>query len=197
MRNFYYIAATDTWQWPIRPTRSASHAVIEQAKGALMLDYGLDADAAIALLSWQPQSQNIKLRDLPQRLAAAPPGDATVPTSPSSASGPRSFTAWYSARRVNMLDALVTAGACGPLIRVKRQDISTIAQLTGMITAQLSQCTRCLMIDVSGLQFADSMSIWVLLLVARTLKTQGGSMVLIQPQPAVARMLTLVITQTR
>lgn len=81
MRNFYYIAATDIWQWPIRPTRSASHAVIEQAKGALMLDYGLDADAAIALLSWQPQSQNIKLRDLPQRLAAAPPGDATVPTS--------------------------------------------------------------------------------------------------------------------
>lgn len=94
-----------------------------------------------------------------------------------------------------MLDALVTAGACGPLIVLSGvADISTIAQLTGMITDQLSQCTRCLMIDVSGLHFADSMSIWVLLLVARTLKTQGGSMVLIQPQPAVARMLTLVDT---
>jgi anti-anti-sigma factor len=94
-----------------------------------------------------------------------------------------------------MLDALVTADACGSLIVLSGvADISTIAQLTGMITAQLSQCTRCLMIDVSGLNFADSMSIWVLLLVARTLKTQGGSMVLIQPQPAVARMLTLVDT---
>ena len=38
------------------------------------------------------------------------------------------------------------------------------------------------MIDVSGLRFADSAAIALLLLVARTLKGQGGGMVLIRPQ---------------
>lgn len=55
-------------------------------------------------------------------------------------------------------------------------DISTIAQLSGLITSQLSEVTRQLMIDVSGLHFADSAAIALLLLVARTLKGQGGSM---------------------
>ena len=48
------------------------------------------------------------------------------------------------------------------------------------------------MIDVSRLCFADSTSIWFLLLTARTMKMHGGSMVLIRPQPAVVRVLTLV-----
>ncbi len=54
----------------------ASRATIEQAKGALMLVYGLDAEAAFALLSWQSQHSNIKLRDLAERLVAAVAGDA-------------------------------------------------------------------------------------------------------------------------
>jgi anti-anti-sigma factor len=71
-------------------------------------------------------------------------------------------------------------------------DISTITQLSGVITSQLSEITRQLMmIDVSGLRFADSAAIALLLLVARTLKGQGGSMVLIRPQPAVAQAVTL------
>jgi anti-anti-sigma factor len=49
----------------------ASRATIEQAKGALMLVYGLDAEAAFSLLSWQSQRSNIKLRDLAERLVAA------------------------------------------------------------------------------------------------------------------------------
>lgn len=53
----------------------ASRATIEQAKGALMLVYGLDAEAAFALLSWQSQHSNIKLRDLAERLVAAVGGD--------------------------------------------------------------------------------------------------------------------------
>ena len=36
-------------------------SVIDQAKGVLML-YGIDADAAFALLWWQSQVQNVKLR---------------------------------------------------------------------------------------------------------------------------------------
>ena len=58
---------------------AASRATIEQAKGALMLAYGLDADAAFAMLSWQSQHANIKLRDLAGRLVTAVGGDGHVP----------------------------------------------------------------------------------------------------------------------
>jgi hypothetical protein len=39
-------------------------AVIEQAKGMLMLVYGLDQDAAFDLLRWRSQASNVKLRRL-------------------------------------------------------------------------------------------------------------------------------------
>lgn len=95
---------------------------------------------------------------------------------------------------MSLLQTSVTAGASGPLIVLSGvADISTITQLSGVITSQLSEITRQLMmmIDVSGLRFADSAAIALLLLVARTLKGQGGSMVPIRPQPAVARAVTL------
>ena len=43
-------------------------AVIEQAKGMLMLIYGLDADPAFDLLKWRSQKSNVKLRQLAQKL---------------------------------------------------------------------------------------------------------------------------------
>lgn len=43
-------------------------AVIEQAKGMLMLVYGLDAVAAFDLLKWRSQESNVKLRRLAQQL---------------------------------------------------------------------------------------------------------------------------------
>jgi hypothetical protein len=43
---------------------AASRAAIEQAKGALMITYGLDEDEAFALLRWHSQHNNIKLRDI-------------------------------------------------------------------------------------------------------------------------------------
>jgi hypothetical protein len=43
-------------------------AVIEQAKGMLMLVYGLDADPAFDLLKWRSQKSNVKLRRLAQEL---------------------------------------------------------------------------------------------------------------------------------
>lgn len=45
-----------------------SRAVIEQAKGALMLAYGLDSDAAFAMLRWWSRNRNVKVRDLAERL---------------------------------------------------------------------------------------------------------------------------------
>jgi hypothetical protein len=43
-------------------------AVIEQAKGMLMLVYGLDEDAAFDLLRWRSQSSNVKLRLLAEQV---------------------------------------------------------------------------------------------------------------------------------
>jgi hypothetical protein len=45
-----------------------SRAVIEQAKGALMLRYGLDQDAAFAVLKRWSQDSNIKLHTIAQTL---------------------------------------------------------------------------------------------------------------------------------
>lgn len=47
-----------------------SRAVIEQAKGALMLAFGVDADTAFGVLSWQSQTHNLKLRVLAERVVA-------------------------------------------------------------------------------------------------------------------------------
>jgi ANTAR domain/PAS fold len=43
-------------------------AIIEQAKGMLMLVYGLDDDAAFDLLRWRSQSSNVKLRRLAEKI---------------------------------------------------------------------------------------------------------------------------------
>jgi hypothetical protein len=43
-------------------------AVIEQAKGMLMLVYGLEAGPAFDLLKWRSQKSNVKLRRLAQEL---------------------------------------------------------------------------------------------------------------------------------
>ena len=45
-----------------------SRAVIEQAKGALMLAYGLDSDQAFAMLRWWSRNRNVKVRDLAVKL---------------------------------------------------------------------------------------------------------------------------------
>lgn len=49
----------------------ASRAAIDQAKGALMLVYGMDEDAAFNLLRWYSQRSNVKLRDLADTLVTA------------------------------------------------------------------------------------------------------------------------------
>ncbi len=49
----------------------ASRAAIDQAKGALMLVYGMDGDAAFDLLRWYSQRSNVKLRELAEALVGA------------------------------------------------------------------------------------------------------------------------------
>lgn len=49
---------------------AAGRDVIEQAKGVLMLGYGLDADAAFAMLKWWSRNRNVKVREIAERLLA-------------------------------------------------------------------------------------------------------------------------------
>jgi anti-anti-sigma factor len=69
-------------------------------------------------------------------------------------------------------------------------DFSTITHLIEAINEQLLQGVLHLILDVSKLQLIDSTAIWLLLLVARFLKAQGGGVVLLRPQPAVAKAMT-------
>jgi len=52
----------------------ASREVIDQAKGAAMLAYGLDGPAAFELLRWHSEHLNVKVRSLAERLLTALPG---------------------------------------------------------------------------------------------------------------------------
>lgn len=80
-----------------------------------------------------------------------------------------------------------TAGGMPLLMLSGVADFSTIAHLVEAINEQLLQGVLHLTLDVSGLQLADSTAVWLLLLVARVLKAQGGSVVLLGPRPAVAK----------
>ncbi|MGY4103184.1 PAS and ANTAR domain-containing protein [Nocardia sp. R16R-3T] len=50
------------------PELYAARAVIEQAKGALMLVYNINAEQAFRVLSWRSQETNVKLRELAAQL---------------------------------------------------------------------------------------------------------------------------------
>lgn len=60
---------------------SAEHrALIEQAKGALMLVYGFGPDAAFSMLRWWSRNRNVKVRDLAEALMqACQDGEVTAP----------------------------------------------------------------------------------------------------------------------
>ncbi|UXA19468.1 PAS and ANTAR domain-containing protein [Mycobacterium sp. SMC-4] len=73
----YYVDLTDTLDQVRRtvldeslPDLFESRAVIEQAKGALMLVYRIDAEQAFKLLQWRSQQTNTKLRTLAAQLVA-------------------------------------------------------------------------------------------------------------------------------
>ncbi len=55
------------------PELVESRAVIEQAKGVLMVVYGINAEQAFRVLQWRSQETNIKLRTLAQQLVGEVP----------------------------------------------------------------------------------------------------------------------------
>lgn len=94
---------------------------------------------------------------------------------------------------MSTLRASVSAGESGPVITLSGEtDITTVAELSELVTAQLSGGTLHLTVDASGLSFADSVSVRVLVLAARTLRQRGGGLVLLRPQRVLARMLEVM-----
>ena len=71
-------------------------------------------------------------------------------------------------------------------------DIASAAQLTALIGDQLNAGAVHLTINASGLSYAESMALQVLLVTAKILRARGGGLVLLRPQRPVARMLTLM-----
>lgn len=74
----YYVDVTGSFEERLQETLDetipdiiAARAVIEQAKGVLMLVYGVNAEQAFRVLQWRSQETNIKLCDLSGRLVAA------------------------------------------------------------------------------------------------------------------------------
>lgn len=72
----FYVDATPLEETDRRRVSAAvaeiaeNRAVIEQAKGMLMVVYGINADAAFELLRWRSQEANVKLRLLAEKISA-------------------------------------------------------------------------------------------------------------------------------
>jgi anti-sigma B factor antagonist len=94
---------------------------------------------------------------------------------------------------VGLLEISVAAGEAGPVLTLSGEaDLTTVAELTDVLSVQLAAGARHLTADLSRLRFADSAVIRELVLVDRRLKDRGGRLVLAHPQPMVARALSLL-----
>lgn len=70
--------------------------------------------------------------------------------------------------------------------------MTTAAELSAALTAQVGAGARHLAVDLSGLRFADSATIGVLISAGRAMRAHGGTLILSRPQPSVARTLNLL-----
>jgi anti-sigma B factor antagonist len=94
---------------------------------------------------------------------------------------------------VGLLEISVAAGETGLVLMLSGEaDLTTVAELTDALSAQLATGARHLTVDLSRLRFADSAVIRALVLADRTLKNRGGGLALAYPQPGVARALSLL-----
>jgi|GEM_PF-5589592 len=95
------------------------------------------------------------------------------------------------------LTVAVTTGRSGTVLVLSGEsDVTTAQELSQFLATELSVGTTDMTIDMSGLRFADSATIQILLLAARTLKDRGGTMTLLRPRPNVARVLSLTGADT-
>ena len=94
---------------------------------------------------------------------------------------------------MSLLEISVAAGSPGPVITLSGEaDFNGSAELSAALAAQLSAGAVGLLVDVADLHFADSTVVRALVLTARTLRERGGTLVVLRPRPAVARVLQLM-----
>jgi anti-anti-sigma factor len=94
---------------------------------------------------------------------------------------------------VSSLEVSIATGASGPvLVLAGEADFTSITRLAEALTAQISGQAVQVTIDAANLRYADSASMRTLMMAAIKARTQAGSATLLDPQPAVARMLDLL-----
>ena len=92
-----------------------------------------------------------------------------------------------------MLEIQLAAVDSGPVMVLSGEaDETTFAELNQVLDSQVSAGVWHLTVDVSGLRFADSAAIHALMRTDRSLKQLGGALEVLHPQPAVARILSLM-----
>ncbi len=90
------------------------------------------------------------------------------------------------------LEISVTAGPAHTLVSLAGEcDLNTGRQLRDALTSEVSRGARRLILDLSGLTFMDSTGMQVLLGARTVLAVRGGILILVSPQPVVARILEL------
>lgn len=91
------------------------------------------------------------------------------------------------------LEVSVATGASGPvLVLAGEADFTSITRLDEALTVQISGQAVQLTIDAANLRYADSASMRTLVMAAMKARSRAGSVTLLDPQPAVARMLDLL-----
>jgi PAS domain S-box-containing protein len=83
----FYIDVTETLDRAVKESVdevvdeiSSSRAAIEQAKGMLMIVYGISAERAFDILIWCSQQKNVKLRHISEQLIARARPDFVLPS---------------------------------------------------------------------------------------------------------------------
>lgn len=93
---------------------------------------------------------------------------------------------------MGLLDVSVTETEAGPVVALSGEaDLTTLSLLNSVLNELIWSDFRLVTVDLSSLRFADSASITALGRAARTLRDQGGDLELLNPQPAISRVLSL------
>jgi stage II sporulation protein AA (anti-sigma F factor antagonist) len=83
------------------------------------------------------------------------------------------------------------SGPCRVITLAGEADVSTSA-MAEAFDAEVAKRPRLLVVDLSALSFIDSSALSVLMRSSRALDRDGGTLALVDPSPAVARILDLI-----
>jgi anti-anti-sigma factor len=112
----------------------SSRTAIEQAKGALMLGYGIDADSAFAQLLWQSKQSDMKIREIAAGLMAALVGDPLASAHTRSHLDELLYGLPERLRPTNtekLTSTMYKEGSGTLSVRIRRADAATVLEIIG------------------------------------------------------------------